>query len=442
MMRVELIDQVPLVGSREKTADGYLMAKAAVTRNTVSRYTRGELGLDGDPTDTVGVLRTADTVFHEDTAEALRLRPVTIGHPEDGVSPEKARNLSVGATGEITSKDDDALIVGIAIHDQDAIDLVEAGTDKVSLGYAWDLEEQSGEFNGESYDYVSDGPMLTNHLAIVPQGRVEGARVMDEKEGTMRVLLSSTAGDNGVINNYTDVSYTVDANGKFKFNIPEGWEIPESGITITATDNSVTVPADQPDQPSTRTKDAYVSAEVILNLFDSFFIDGEGMSEEITRKITEMVQGALSADGALIADAKPEEMAKSIAKLVSEDVDRMAGEMAVKLAKDRANVLIIARDVMDEEEFEKIRDGSIKDILVVAVGDSVPNPEDQSVDFLKAALHFVAKDGVNSEGRKRAADQQKNQKGDKVNTDGTNKAFDAYAARTSRLQKAHRAEVN
>ena len=364
-MRINLMDQVPLQ-SRKETAEGFLLAQAAVTKaNTVSRYTRGELGLDGDATDTVGVLRTEDTVFAEETQDTLRLRPVTQGHPPDGVAPDNARMTMVGATGETPVRDEDSLVISVAIHDQDAINEVQGGKDQVSLGYRWDLRQESGEHDGVAYDYVSDSPMIINHLALVPQGRLgPEVRVRDSA--------------NGEVEDSVDNADSVDAND-------------------TDTD-------DASGDDGRETNDAYVSAEVFLNLFDSFYYDGEEMSEDIISRVTEMIQTALGGSEGSVGDQAP-----ALAETICGDLDRVVNDRASK----RADLLLAARGLMDEESFEAVKDKDEKAILVAAVGDKVANADGKSIEYLRAALDFLpstndAAPVPNPDGRQRAEDQRQN----------------------------------
>ena len=76
--------------TRERTEEGYLRAGAVVTRSGVFRYDAAEIGV-GPAGQTVEVLRTEETLTHPDTIASLRGAPLTVEHPEEGVTPENWR---------------------------------------------------------------------------------------------------------------------------------------------------------------------------------------------------------------------------------------------------------------------------------------------------------------------------------------------------------------
>jgi hypothetical protein len=75
------------------------------------------------------------------------------------------------------------VIGDIAVWDQAAIDLVENGAQReLSVGYAYKPVLESGAVNGQRYDFVMRD-IVPNHVALVSQGRVEGATVHDHAMG-------------------------------------------------------------------------------------------------------------------------------------------------------------------------------------------------------------------------------------------------------------------
>ena len=179
-----LYDNAPLT-TREHTREGFLRGKAVVTRVGVQHYSRKALGIDGDPDEMVGVYRTPETVFHDETQASLRLMPVTLGHNVHGVNPQNARELTVGAVGDEVSKfEDNGLAISIALHGIEGINQVDDGHDQVSGGYMVRRLHAPGQLDGVPYEYITDGPMLYNHLALVETGRLgDGARVLDDNGG-------------------------------------------------------------------------------------------------------------------------------------------------------------------------------------------------------------------------------------------------------------------
>ena len=155
------------VTKREITNQGYLRAPAVIGRTGVQTYTRGELGLDGDPKATVRLMRTADEVFRPETVASFENVPVTDGHPTEGVT---ARNWALVAKGEVRDigKQDGELLGGhTIIKDGRMVEKVVKGKGALSCGYSFSLDLTPGEgFD----DYQRD--ILGDHVAIVdvPRG--------------------------------------------------------------------------------------------------------------------------------------------------------------------------------------------------------------------------------------------------------------------------------
>jgi hypothetical protein len=155
------------VTKREITNQGYLRAPAVIGRTGVQTYTRGELGLDGDPKATVRLMRTADEVFRPETVASFENVPVTDGHPKEGVT---ARNWALVAKGEVRDigKQDGELLGGhTIIKDGRMVEKVVKGKGALSCGYSFSLDLTPGEgFDGYQRDILGD------HVAIVdvPRG--------------------------------------------------------------------------------------------------------------------------------------------------------------------------------------------------------------------------------------------------------------------------------
>lgn len=179
---------------REKTPEGYLKATAAITGVGVQMYLDSELGGDGN--DLVGVFRGPDVVFHEETAQSARLKPITFEHPDINVDAYNYKDLSVGHVGEdVRPLDDKRLGALIQITDAETIRKIEAGLCETSAGYECYIIREDGEYEGQSYKYRFAGPMIINHLAIVERGRCgPEVRILDrsvnmDKEQLRKLLL-------------------------------------------------------------------------------------------------------------------------------------------------------------------------------------------------------------------------------------------------------------
>ena len=186
--KIRVIDNVhlPVTSTRELTPEGYLKATAAITKVGVQMYPARDFGVDSD--ELVGVLRPAETVFHPETISSIQLKPITLHHPQDDVDSKNFNRLSIGTVGEtVEALDSEHLGAAIQIMDDDVVKKILAREiDELSLGYDVFVIEQAGEFNGTPYRFKMDGPMINNHLAVVPEGRCgDSVKILDKGESTM-----------------------------------------------------------------------------------------------------------------------------------------------------------------------------------------------------------------------------------------------------------------
>ena len=186
--KIRVVDNVnlPVTSTRELTPEGYLKATAAITKVGVQMYPARDFGVDSD--ELVGVFRPAETVFHPETLSSIKLKPITLHHPEDDVDSKNFNRLTIGTVGEtVEAIDSEHLGAAIQIMEDDVVKKVLAREiDELSLGYDVMVVSEQGEFNGISYLYRMDGPMLNNHLAVVPEGRCgDSVKILDKGESTM-----------------------------------------------------------------------------------------------------------------------------------------------------------------------------------------------------------------------------------------------------------------
>lgn len=169
--------------TRERTPEGFLKARAIISRAGPFQYKPTELPETLfsmgtlNPNDTVTVMRTKDTIAHPATAETIRRAPITMAHPEKNVTASSWKNHTVGhVIGDPFITDDGLIMADILIADEDAARAVEQGKDQLSVGY------EHGIMRDENDNLLSDGPLRVNHIAIVGQGRAGGhVRIQDEK---------------------------------------------------------------------------------------------------------------------------------------------------------------------------------------------------------------------------------------------------------------------
>lgn len=117
-------------------------------------------------------LRPKEEVFSPSTINSLKLIPITLNHPQEGyVDSSIAVREAIGSTGETIKESGDYVYSSIVVFDKDAI---EAITTKriceLSLGYTSEIENVSGEYNGEPFDCIQRN-IVYNHLSVVERGR-------------------------------------------------------------------------------------------------------------------------------------------------------------------------------------------------------------------------------------------------------------------------------
>jgi hypothetical protein len=184
---MRLIDRVQL-GKRVTDANGFVSVPAVITMVGIQQYHVTELMRDEslkphlkDKSGLVNVFRPPETVFNPLTIDSFKNLPVTVQHPDGGVSTTSAKFVSSGHIGSDVDKiDSDRLGATIHLHDADAIDISRGS--ETSAGYDCPVIYDSGEHEGTPYDFRFDGPMIGNHLALVPAGRCgEKVKVLDKQ---------------------------------------------------------------------------------------------------------------------------------------------------------------------------------------------------------------------------------------------------------------------
>ncbi len=186
MPRVYRHDIIHLDAPTE-TPEGFLEFRdVAVTRTGVFEY----VNMDG----TIRrELRHPDDVFAKSHLDSMPGRPLTLAHPREGVVDED--NYWVHAEGSMSGP--------VAREDREGYEVVVVdrivmagwvakmayndGVRELSLGYFTDLIAESGEFEGQSYDYRQTN-MRVNHVAQVDVGRAGPvARLDDNKDNPLRL---------------------------------------------------------------------------------------------------------------------------------------------------------------------------------------------------------------------------------------------------------------
>ena len=325
---------VEMVGdAREITTDGLLRAGAVLTRAGPIDYSRSELGLDGEGRITVH--RTIETLRHPDTFATLRGAPITLGHPDGGkVTPDNFKDVVVGAVSGEPRADSNSLIGDVLIGDKEALQRLDEGVDELSIGYDFLLDPKSGE---------TVGPLIVNHVAIVPQGRAGSAvRVLDElKEDDMAELSKQDIQD----------AIAAGCDAFMKKNKMDG----QTGIDMAAAVGDAMKP----------------------------FMDGMKKTMDALDEAKKVETDRIAAQDAAENKRKAEEAKNALVKQVTDDVQ----------GKERTRYAIMtdALPLIPEDKRSGLEAMEPKDILVLAVGDAVPDAANQPVDYLRGVVNVMSK---------------------------------------------------
>ena len=162
----------------EKTAEGFLIARAPVTSIGVFSY-RNPDGSERRE------LRLPEEVFDEESLASLKMKPLTLLHPDEKVTPENVGKLSVGSVGSDVTSDSYRVYVSLTATKKEAVEAVENGSARsLSCGYDCDIEWTSGTWMGMKYDCIQR-KIRYNHVALVPVPRAgDGNAIRMDSAGT------------------------------------------------------------------------------------------------------------------------------------------------------------------------------------------------------------------------------------------------------------------
>ena len=164
--------------NREKTDFGHLkVIDCIITAEGIQEYHGSELpkvfGIKDNKT--YKIYRPASEI--KKALDSYNNVPLTDEHYfVDGNAVNK--NKWIGGVGTDAKFVDGKLINSLAVWDVKAVDLVENHKDGLSAGYSFSLENSSGEFKGEKYDFVMRD-IQANHVALVKTPRVPEAKIAD-----------------------------------------------------------------------------------------------------------------------------------------------------------------------------------------------------------------------------------------------------------------------
>jgi uncharacterized protein len=171
--------------SREVDSNGFLLVKGCpISSFGIFDYGAGQLGLGGDPMRIVKVFRPESAVTDAAAIESFKNVPLINDHEmlsgfqkdESATAPE-----DYGVSGVLTSNvyyEAPWMRGDLKVFARDMQEDLKSGKKDLSLGYSCDFELKPGVFDGQAYEAVQTN-LRGNHIALVAEGRVPGARVLD-----------------------------------------------------------------------------------------------------------------------------------------------------------------------------------------------------------------------------------------------------------------------
>ncbi len=171
------------------TGDGFLFLQGRAAKPGIYHYLNEDGSIRRELID-------SDVLHHPDSLGSLGGKPVTLGHPQDFVTPQNAKGLVVGSVDPSMEIEAEGGYVRIkmVLHDADAIDAVRSGDAvELSMGYRAVIEMEGGTHDtlrgpdgtGE-YDAVQRWRGPYNHAALVERGR-HGATVRVRADAVQRL---------------------------------------------------------------------------------------------------------------------------------------------------------------------------------------------------------------------------------------------------------------
>ncbi|MDX0549383.1 DUF2213 domain-containing protein [Sinorhizobium medicae] len=174
---MKFTDLAPIAGTR-RTADGYLVADVRTARTGIQLYAGHEVGKPEMAT--VKVYRPEHQVFDKASLGSYAHKPVTNDHPDEAVTADNWKALSVGSVGDEVAREGEFVRIPLIVMDAAAIKAIDEGKRELSAGYTCDLAWEPGTTPaGEKYDAIQKDIRI-NHVAIVQRGRAGSeARIGD-----------------------------------------------------------------------------------------------------------------------------------------------------------------------------------------------------------------------------------------------------------------------
>lgn len=154
-----------LLRPSHQTDEGFLVCEAFVARPGVYEYVQPDGSI-------VRELILPEELHRADSLGTLALKPITLEHPPEDVTPDNWTRYAAGDVGsEVTVVEGGYVKVVMTTKRRDALGALERGVRETSPGYTCRIEETSGEHPDYGpYDQIQRDRRY-NHLAITERAR-------------------------------------------------------------------------------------------------------------------------------------------------------------------------------------------------------------------------------------------------------------------------------
>lgn len=165
--------------------NGFLLVSGCpISSFGIFDYSAGQLGLPGDPMRIVKVFRPESAVNDPAAIDSFKNVPLINDHEMlSGFQGDKENTApeDYGLDGVLTGNvyyEAPWMRGDLKVFSRKMQNDLANGKKDLSLGYSCDFEEKPGVWNGQAYEVVQTN-LRGNHVALVGEGRVPGARVLD-----------------------------------------------------------------------------------------------------------------------------------------------------------------------------------------------------------------------------------------------------------------------
>ena len=345
------------IKSKHLTDEGFLDVRGVATRTGVFKYVNADGTVRRE-------LRHPDDVLKADSLATMKNIPITLLHPKERiVDASNSKKLSVGFTGEDVKHDGRLIDVNLKVTDQKAIDVINDGTQELSLGYSVVQVDESGEYLGERFD-VRQTQIKYNHLAIVPAARAGNEAKLTLDAANLRL-------------DADDAVYFVEDKEPNKRNKPKETNMNLVKMTL---DNGI----------------QYDAAPEVKVAHDALVVNSTKLDKDLTAKTSEFDK----------LQAKHDELDEKVKKFEKTD----NSEEINTAVKARISLVSAALKHLDEKEADKLEDktdAEIKELVIKKYSPDV-NLDKKSEDYITARFDSalenkpnVKKDGASSIGNQR-----------------------------------------